>query len=147
MSTSATLSLSSDACIGSDTDTHGIRVVVFPSFVPDHSDSIMRRFVFAYRIRITNSGPKAARLLSRRWRIVDSHGSEEEVIGDGVVGQQPRLEPGQTHEYSSFCPLRTPWGTMEGHYTFRTDDDGSGGETFHAQIGRFYLVSPEAHKR
>lgn len=142
MPTSPTLSVVPDACIGSDTHTAGIRVLVQPSFVPDHSDLQTKRYVFAYRIQITNVGTLPARLVFRRWRIVDSRGATELVEGEGVVGQQPRLLPGETHEYSSFCPLRTPWGTMEGTYTFITDDS----QFFDAQIGRFYLVSPNAHK-
>jgi ApaG protein len=143
MSTSATLQLIPCSCIGSSKDTRGIRIDVSPSFVPDHSDSVARRYVFAYRIKITNSGDVPARLVSRRWQIVDSHGTPEIVEGEGVVGLQPRLEAGQSHEYSSFCPLRTPWGTMQGEYTFVTDE----GERFEAEVGRFYLVSPAANKR
>lgn len=146
MPTSATLQRSEPQpclCIGSVQDTRGIRVEVSPSFVPDHSDPTARRYVFAYRIRITNYGTVPARLMSRRWHIVDSHGTPEEVKGEGVVGAQPRLNAGQSHEYSSFCPLRTPWGTMEGAYTFMDDQ----GEEFEVSIGRFYLVSPEAARR
>ena len=76
-------------------------------------------------------------------RITDARGRMIEVKGEGVVGEQPRLAPGDTYEYSSFCPLRTPWGTMEGSYTMRRDD----GQEFQADIARFYLVGPQQDPR
>lgn len=125
--------------LGSSAETLGVRVVVQPRYVPEQSDPLTRRFIFAYRIRITNSGKTSVRLLSRAWTIVDANGQTETVRGEGVVGQQPRIEPGHTHEYSSFCPMRTPWGTMEGQYTFERND----GSKFDAEIARFYLVAPD----
>lgn len=124
---------------GSQTETRGVRVVVHPAFIPEQSDAAARQFLFSYRIRITNTSAAPAKLLSRHWVIVDAHGEREEVRGPGVVGQQPRLEPGQSFEYSSFSQLRTPWGTMEGDYQFQRDD----GSIFDVAIGRFYLVSDE----
>lgn len=122
---------------GSQAETRGVRVVVHPEFIPEQSDPKARQFLFSYRIRITNANPAPAKLLSRHWVIVDAHGEREEVRGPGVVGQQPRLDPGQTFEYSSFCQLRTAWGTMEGDYQFQRDD----GSIFDVAVARFYLVS------
>lgn len=119
--------------------TDGVRVSVTPAYLPEHSDPLDKRFVFAYRIRITNESERWVKLLSRRWVIVDSLGESQEVTGEGVIGAQPELEPGQSFEYSSYCPLTTPWGTMEGQYTMRRDD----GSTFLATIARFFLVAEE----
>jgi ApaG protein len=104
---------------GSDTTTHGVRVTVSPSFSADRSDPDHRVFVFLYRIRIVNESDCTVTLLSRRWVIVDADGERQEVQGDGVVGRQPTITPGAAFEYSSTCPLKTPWGTMEGEYTLR----------------------------
>lgn len=121
---------------GSDAITRGIRVRVSPFFLPDHSDPRGKKWVFAYRVRVTNEGERRARLLTRRWLITDAEGVVREVEGEGVVGQQPDLSPGQSFEYSSFCPLQTPWGTMEGSYQFYDE----AGDAFDVAIGRFYLV-------
>lgn len=125
--------------LDSEAITDGVRVSVTPSYLPEHSDPLERRFVFAYRIRIVNQSERWVKLLSRRWVIVDSHGESQEFTGEGVIGAQPELEPGQSFEYSSYCPLATPWGTMEGEYTMRRDD----GSTFLATIARFFLVAEE----
>ncbi len=126
--------------LGSEAVTEGIRVHVEPAFLDSHSDAERGNFTFAYKIHITNEGAMAARLVGRFWRIVDADGHESVVEGPGVVGQHPHLEPGQTFEYSSFCPLKTAWGTMEGYFIFERAD----GETFRATVGRFYLACPEA---
>lgn len=125
--------------LGSEATTEGVRVSVTPSYLPEHSDPLERRFVFAYRIKITNESDRWVKLLSRRWVIVDSLGERQEVVGEGVIGAQPELEPGQSFEYSSYCPLTTPWGTMEGEYTMRLQSS----EEFHASVARFYLVAEE----
>lgn len=125
---------------GSVALTRGIRVAASPMFLPDQSDPTARRFLFAYRIRITNEGQQDVRLMSRRWIIVNAHGQRDEVEGEGVIGQQPHLAPGESFEYSSYCPLNTSWGTMEGAYSFEAGD----AEPFEAQIARFYLVTPES---
>lgn len=129
--------------LGSTCETSGIRVVVEPSYLLEDSEPSDRRFVFAYRIVITNNSERTVKLLARHWVIVDANGQREDVKGDGVVGQQPRLKPGQSYEYSSFCPLRTPWGTMQGTYTLVAED----GQRFEATVGRFYLVCPDEHRR
>lgn len=123
---------------GSDLCTRGIRVQVAPSFVHEQSDPSQNRFVFAYRVRITNETPGWVQLLGREWRIVDADGELNVVRGEGVVGQQPVITPGQTFEYSSFCPLTTPWGTMEGTYSMQSEDGGQ----LTIPIARFYLVAP-----
>jgi ApaG protein len=127
---------------GSDTTTRGIRVRVAPKFLPEQSGEGEawqgRRYVFAYHIRIANEGERRAKLLSRHWVIVDADGEQHEVRGEGVVGHQPDLAPGQAFEYTSYCPIATPWGTMEGEYTMENEL----GERFDVAIGRFYLVSP-----
>lgn len=116
--------------------THGIRVGAAAFFLPEESDADERQFLFGYNIVIVNTSDVPAQLLSRHWVIIDAHGHREEVRGPGVVGQTPRLMPGQAFKYQSYCPLKTDWGTMEGSYTFQRDD----GERFEVEIGRFYLV-------
>lgn len=125
--------------LGSDTVTQGIRVRVRPAYMPQHSSPDERRFVFSYRVEIVNQSERTAQLLRRHWVIVDAEGEREEVKGEGVVGQQPRLAPGESHEYSSFCPLQTRWGTMEGSFTFQDE----AGEEFPVRAARFYLVAPQ----
>jgi len=135
---------------GSDTTTRGLRVQVKPQFVPDEDLDANaphlgtgeqwkgRRFIFAYHITVTNQSERTVQLLRRRWRIVDADGDVNVVEGDGVVGRQPTLKPGQAFEYASYCPLSTPWGTMEGAYIFI--EPGTR-EEFEVAVGRFYLVS------
>ncbi len=120
----------------SDTITNGIRVGATAFYLPEESDPDHKQFRFGYRIVIVNEGPATATLRTRSWRIIDANGTVEEVKGEGVVGQQPRLESGQGFKYTSYCPLSTPWGTMEGEYDFETDS----GERFPVRIGRFYLA-------
>lgn len=120
--------------------TRGVKVTVRSSYVPERSQPTVGRWFFAYRIRITNRGAVPVRLLNRHWVITDAHGEVEEVRGPGVVGEQPTLAPGESFEYTSFCPLPTPFGTMEGSYEMVTAD----GERFWADIGRFTLSEPLA---
>lgn len=122
--------------------TRGFRVAVVPSYLAEHSDPSAGRYVFGYRIRITNETMHQAQLVARRWLITDARGGQQIVQGEGVVGQRPVIEPGQSFVYSSFCLLATPSGTMEGCYVMRDE----GGETFEVSIGRFYLVAPESER-
>ena len=122
----------------SDTTTRGIRIEVESLYVDERSDPDAKYFFFAYHVRISNVGPEAAQLISREWIITDSDGDVQRVQGAGVVGEQPRLEPGEEFEYTSFCPIRTSVGAMHGAYTMRTD----GGETFQAIIRPFTLAVP-----
>lgn len=120
--------------------TEGIEVAVQGAFRPDRSEPAQERFLYTYTVRIRNGGASAARLVSRHWIITDARGEREEVKGEGVVGQQPRLEPGQSFDYTSFCVLRTPLGQMRGTYTMARDD----GRTFQAEIAPFALAVPAA---
>lgn len=113
----------------------GIRVFAHPVFLAGHSDPLEPRYVFAYRIRIENHGGGAARLVWRHWFIHDPVAGDQEVEGEGVVGEQPRIVPGGAHEYESFCILQAPEGHMEGYYEFRRDDSS----TFRAPVPRFPL--------
>ena len=125
----------------SDTTTQGVRVGAAAYYLPDQSEPEEHKYLFGYNIVVSNEGDAPAQLVSRHWVIIDASGHREEVRGPGVVGQTPRLEPGQAFKYQSFCPLRTPWGTMEGTYKMRRDD----GEMFDAQIGRFFLSVPSGN--
>lgn len=120
----------------SDTLSQGVRVQAAARYAPDESDPGRSLYTYVYRIRIVNESDQRVKLLSRHWVILDANNRREEVVGDGVVGQQPELGPGEMHEYTSYCPLRTEWGTMEGSYTFR----GQGNDLFEVRIGRFFLV-------
>jgi ApaG protein len=124
----------------SDTTTEGIRVRVAAQFVPQQSEPERNHFVYAYRVVLTNRGERAAKLLSRHWIIRDANNVRRDVTGDGVIGEQPHLEPGERFEYMSGCPLSTEWGTMEGSYKMARDD----GSTFEARIGRFFLAPSAA---
>ncbi|HVX83816.1 MAG TPA: Co2+/Mg2+ efflux protein ApaG [Phycisphaerae bacterium] len=121
----------------SDTTTDGIRVGATAFYIPEESSPDEDRYVFGYRIVIVNEGLHPATLRSRHWVIIDAEGQAKEVSGDGVVGQQPRLSPGQAFKYTSYCPLGTSWGTMEGTYHFTRDT----GDEFDVVIGRFYLAT------
>ncbi|GIV95053.1 MAG: Co2+/Mg2+ efflux protein ApaG [Chloroflexus sp.] len=96
--------------------SEGMRISVRPQYLPGHSFPPLQRFVFAYDVRIENISRRTAQLMSRRWLIYDSIGEELEVVGDGVVGLQPVLGPGDVHEYQSYCVLKSPRGWMEGEY-------------------------------
>jgi ApaG protein len=124
----------------SEATTRGIRVKVESEFVPDRSDPNNGEFFFAYTVKIENHGSEPVRLLSRHWIITDGMGKEQEVRGPGVVGKQPRLEPGEAFEYTSACPLTTQIGSMHGSYRMVTDS----GETFDAKIAPFTLAIPGA---
>jgi ApaG protein len=122
----------------SEAVTEGIRVGATAYFLPEQSDADQRNFLFGYTIVIRNEGNSPAQLQSRHWLIIDGVGRREEVRGPGVVGQTPRLEPGEAFKYQSFCRLKTAWGTMEGEYQMARDD----GTEFEAKITRFYLAAP-----
>jgi ApaG protein len=125
---------------GSDACTEGIRVLARPSFLPQQSRPDAGQFVWAYRIRITNESARLVQLRTRHWLIVDAEGLRREVDGEGVVGQQPVLAPGESFEYTSFCPIETHWGTMEGWFQFDSMDEEQPRQIV-ARVARFYLVS------
>jgi ApaG protein len=118
--------------------TNGIEVTVRSEYLPERSVPTARRFAFAYTVAITNRGQETAQLKSRHWIITDSEGGVQEVRGEGVVGQQPVLAPGQSFEYTSWCVLPTPSGSMRGTYQM-TNGQGAG---FDAEIASFHLGMP-----
>ena len=115
-----------------------ISVEVETSYVGEQSDPNERRYVFSYTITIRNEGEVPARLLTRHWIITDANGKVEEVRGDGVVGEQPHLKPGQGFRYSSGAVLETPVGAMQGSYQMIDDE----GQRFDAPIRPFRLAMP-----
>jgi len=124
----------------SEATTRGIRVKVESTYVPERSAPEHSHWFFIYHVTISNEGEETAQLVSRHWIITDANGQVEEVKGPGVVGEQPKLAPGGSFEYTSACPLPTPFGTMQGTYQMVT----SGGDKFEAQIAPFSLAEPRA---
>lgn len=124
----------------SEATTRGIRIAVQSTYVPERSQPDENQWFFVYQVHIANEGTETAKLVSRHWIITDADGRVEEVRGPGVVGEQPILEPGQSFEYTSACPLRTPFGTMHGSYQMVTN----GGTKFDAEIAPFSLGEPHA---
>jgi ApaG protein len=116
-------------------ETEGMRITVRPTFLAEQSSPVLGQFVFAYHIRIENVATLAAQLRTRHWHIHDPVAGDSVVEGEGVVGEQPHLQPGEVHEYRSFCVLKAPHGWMEGNYRFVRED----GSAFRAQIPRFDL--------
>jgi ApaG protein len=121
-----------------DNNACDIRIQVATSYVDEQSEPDAGRYVFAYTITISNDGNIAAKLLSRHWVITDANGKVQEVSGDGVVGEQPYLEPGERFRYSSGAVLETPVGAMQGLYRMVADD----GMSFDAPIAPFTLAVP-----
>ena len=118
--------------------TRGIEVQVESAFVPEHSDPQQRRWFYSYRIRISNQSEEKVQLINRFWVITDAEGQVEHVRGAGVVGEQPVLGPGQSFEYTSGCPLGTPFGSMHGIYEMVSER----GEHFEVRIPAFVLRQP-----
>lgn len=121
-----------------ENSSDGIRVTVAPLFSLADSDPSDDTFVFTYDVEVENQGEAPAQLLFRHWTIHDSVGEDTEVDGEGVVGEQPSLAPGQSHGYRSYCVLRSPLGYMEGYYTFVRPD----GRRFRVDVPRFHLRAP-----
>jgi ApaG protein len=117
--------------------TQGIKVSVETRYLAEESEPANDKFLFAYEITIENEGDYAAQLISRHWVIKDAYNQIEEVRGEGVVGQTPLLEPGEIFTYSSYCPLRTDYGTMRGSYRMLRPN----GEEFDATIAPFALMT------
>ena len=116
-------------------NTHGIEVEVTPEYLAQQSSPEVSQFVFSYHITITNKSDNEVQLLARHWLITDGNGVLHEVKGEGVVGEQPKLKPGQKHQYSSFCPLTTPTGNMRGTFQMRNHL----GANFNVKIPLFFL--------
>jgi ApaG protein len=109
-------------------------------FIPEESIPNTPHFFFSYTIKIKNNGSQSAKLLNRHWIITDAKGRVEEVQGEGVVGQKPTLYPGQEFEYTSFCPIFTPTGSMHGTYQFEDEN----GNLFEVEIPQFFLINPSS---
>lgn len=118
--------------------TRSIRVTVNPFYLDEQSSPTDDHYVWAYHVRIENCGEETVQLKSRHWRITDNRGHIEEVRGPGVVGEEPRLRPGEAFEYTSGTPLPTPSGIMVGSYQMETNN----GERFEVKIPAFSLDSP-----
>ena len=119
--------------------TDGVTVSVETIYQPEYSNPANDHFMFAYRVSIENNGSYAVRLISRHWYIFDSNGAKREVEGEGVVGMQPIIKPGTSHEYVSGCNLKTDMGNMKGQYRMMRLLDNT---FFDVQIPEFYLIAP-----
>ena len=124
----------------SDTTTQDIRVGAAAFYLPQPSDPDANKYAYGYRIVILNNSQQVIQLISRHWDIIDADGELRSVDGEGVVGEQPILSPGEAFRYESFAVLPTPWGTMEGYYDMADET----GELFRVSIGRFYLTQESA---
>ena len=127
-----------DAFFDDSETTDGVTVRVVANFLEDQSVPAQARWFWSYHIRLENHRDDPVQLLSRHWKITDGRGNISHIDGDGVIGEQPLLQPGSSHDYVSGCPLPTPSGMMEGHYRFIRAD----GSTFLVEIPRFRLVAP-----
>lgn len=119
--------------------TNDIVVEVQPSYLAEHSDPELKQYLFAYRVKITNLGTQSVVLQRRHWITIDGNGQVNEISGEGVIGEKPRIDPGQCFHYSSGCPLGTPTGNMRGHYLLAYDD----GTRIKARIPLFFLRHPD----
>ena len=118
--------------------TREVTVRVSVSYLPEQSEPAKGRWFWAYHIRIENGARQTIQLVSREWTISDGRGNSHQVRGEGVVGEQPVLAPGESFDYVSGCPLTTPTGSMEGQYQMVAAD----GSSFSVEIPRFPLISP-----
>ncbi len=118
---------------------NNIEILTRPNYLPDRSDPIKSYYFFSYQIKIVNRSVETIQLLSRYWHIVDGQGRAEDIYGPGVVGKTPILKPNDLFEYTSFCPLPTPLGFMEGSYRMLDES----GKEFDVPIERFQLVAPQ----
>jgi ApaG protein len=118
--------------------TDGVTVRVSVSYLPEQSEPERGRWFWAYHVRLENEGTETVQLLTRHWVITDGRGARHSVEGEGVVGEQPVIEPGASFDYVSGCPLATPSGAMQGSYQMVRED----GTVFAAEIPRFSLFAP-----
>jgi ApaG protein len=119
--------------------TQDIQVEVAPAYVPERSDPEHNQYFYSYKIRITNRGEFSCRVIHRHWKIKDGNGKVYEVQGSGVIGEQPMLAPGESYEYTSFCPLHSPYGNMRGKYQM-IDQFGN---RFWIDVPVFFFRKPE----
>lgn len=124
------------------TETHGIRISVTPRFMEGESAPERDHYFWAYTIEIVNLSARTAQLMTRHWLITDGLGRLQEARGEGVVGKQPTLRPGESFRYTSGCPLATPHGSMRGVYAMRGED----GAMFDVEVPLFALDSPYVKK-
>lgn len=123
--------------------SNDIRIQVWPFFVPEQSSAQKQLYFYAYKVEIENLGQHKVQLISRHWIIRDGHGHQEQVKGEGVVGQSPILRPGESFTYTSFCPLKTPTGNMRGRYEMALlDEEGNSCDYFWADIPLFFFRPP-----
>ena len=120
--------------------SHDFQVTAISRFIPERSNHEIPIFFFAYWITIKNQGAAPAQLLNRYWHITDADGRINEVRGEGVVGEKPLIDPGQSFEYNSFCPLPTKFGFMKGYYEMLGEDNS----TFQVEIPQFRLATPKS---
>lgn len=124
-----------------------IEIQVTPNYIVEKSNPLQSLYVFTYNVIIFNKSQSSVQLISRYWRIRDAFGRIDEIEGPGVIGQQPLLLPQNNFEYSSFCPLSTEFGTMQGYYKMRIideEDDNATNPLFNVEIPTFQLVAPQA---
>ena len=122
--------------------TRQIEVTVEPRFMPERSSADRSQYFWSYSIVITNSGPETVQLRTRHWIITDAAGRKQEIRGEGVIGEQPVLAPGESFEYTSGVPLPTASGFMTGRYQMESES----GERFEIEVPTFSLDSPEARR-
>lgn len=123
--------------MSSKATTNGITISAISNFLEDYSTPSQKKFYYSYRIKITNESEVTVQLVSRYFLVIDSYSNQKIVRGEGVVGKQPKIQPGETFQYCSFAPLATNFGTMEGLYHFITNE----GSKFDAEIARFYFAT------
>lgn len=123
--------------------TQDVNVSAESTFQRQYSEPAKRQYVYAYRIRIENMGVLPVQLLSRAWEVIDATGERRLVEGEGVVGQQPTIQPGQHHEYTSWVQFETPIGAMRGSYVMKRTDRRGQVELFQVEVPKFMHVAPE----
>ena len=121
-----------------EAETAGVRVIVRARYAPEHSSPVSSKWFFLYTIRIVNVSEHSVQLLNRHWTIIDATGHTQEVHGPGVVGEQPVIDPNTDFEYTSGCPLPTPFGSMHGSFEMQRGD----GSRFEAEVALFQLIQP-----
>lgn len=123
--------------------TEMVTVYVHPIYRAEDSDPEAGHWLWHYHIRVENGGGVAVQLIDRHWIIIDGKGMRRDVMGDGVVGEQPLIAPGESFDYVSGCPLTTPWGSMQGRFGMVD----SGGRRFEVAIPHFHLLSPDVTRQ
>lgn len=119
--------------------TDGILIEVFPTYVPERSSPAHKQFFYSYRVCITNNSDVGCRVIHRHWKIKDGNGKAYEIQGTGVIGEKPMIMPGEQFEYTSFCPLHSPYGNMRGKYQLINED----GERFWVSVPLFFFRPPQ----